>query len=273
MSADLRLLCVLAHPDDESLGAGGVLARYSAEGVGTHVLTATRGEAGRYRDGTDHPGREALGRIRESELRNAASVLGVRDVRVLGYPDGGLDGADPTESTRRIAAHVRQVRPHVMITFDPYGAYGHPDHVAVCQLATAAAVAAADPDFAAADGDGPAPPPHRVAKLYYMAWPPDVWAVYQETFKRLVSTVDGVERKAAPWPEWAITTVVDTADHWPTVWQAVQCHESQMEIYGPLGDLDEERHRALWGRQSFYRAFSTVNGGREREDDLFEGLR
>lgn len=267
MTDPLRLLCVLAHPDDESLGTGGVLARYASEGVETHVLTATRGEAGRYRDGTDHPGPEALGRIREEELRSAAEVLGVRTVEVLGYPDGRLDAVDAGEATRRIAEHLRRVRPQVVVTFDPYGAYGHPDHVAVCQLATAATVAAADP---AGAGGGEA---HGVSKLYYMAWPPDVWEVYQATFKRLVSTVDGVERQASPWPEWSLTTVVDTADHWPTVWDAVRCHETQMRVYGALGDLDEKRHRALWGRQSFYRAFSTVNGGREREDDLFEGLR
>jgi len=67
-----------------------------------------------------------------------------------------------------------------------------------------------------------------------MAWSGAKWAAYQAAFKRLVSNVDGVERQAAPWPDWAITTVVDTADYWPAVWQAVQCHESQMMIYGSL---------------------------------------
>ncbi|MFP3947435.1 MAG: PIG-L deacetylase family protein [Longimicrobiales bacterium] len=259
MSHGLRLTCVLAHPDDETLGTGGILARYGDEGVETSLITATRGDAGRYRTpDTPHPGREALGRIREKELRAAADVLGVRDVSILGYPDGELDQVDAPDAVSRIAAHLRRLRPHVVVTFDPFGSYGHPDHIAVSQLATAACMAAE---------------PHAVSKLYYMAWDPELAEAYQTAFKRLTSTVDGVVREASPWPEWSITTRVDAGDHWRRVWEAVACHESQMAVYGPLEELNEDVHRVLWGRQSFYRAFSTVNGGRERESDLFEGLR
>ncbi|MDX1566261.1 MAG: PIG-L family deacetylase [Longimicrobiales bacterium] len=259
MSRGLRLTCVLAHPDDETLGTGGILARYADEGVETSVITATRGDAGRYRTpDTAHPGRQALGRIREEELRAAAGVLGVRDVSVLGYPDGELDRVNVAEAVARIAGHLRRLGPQVVVTFDPFGAYGHPDHIAVSQLATAACMEAA---------------PHTVSKLYYMAWDRDLAEAYQAAFKRLTSTVDGVVREAAPWPEWSITTRIDAADHWRRVWKAVGCHESQMAVYGPLEELDEQVHRVLWGHQSFYRAFSTVNGGRERESDLFEGLR
>jgi LmbE family N-acetylglucosaminyl deacetylase len=88
----------------------------------------------------------------------------------------------------------------------------------------------------------------------------------------LSSTVDGVERQATPWPDWAITTMIDTRHFWSTVWQAVSCHESQVAAYTKLKDLPPEHHEALWGKQSFYRAFSTVNGGRTRETDLFEGI-
>src|SRR5437867_5470062 len=116
----LRLMAVLAHPDDESLGAGGTLARYAAEGVETTVVTATRGERGRYKEhrgGDQHPGPEELGRIREAELRAAAQVLGVREVSLLGYMDGDLDRADPREAVARIAGQVRRVRPQVVLTF------------------------------------------------------------------------------------------------------------------------------------------------------------
>ncbi|MFW6079358.1 MAG: hypothetical protein ACODAE_07050, partial [Gemmatimonadota bacterium] len=85
--------------------------------------------------------------------------------------------------------------------------------------------------------------------------------------------VDGVERHARPWPEWSITTRIDTGDHWETVWRAIQCHETQMAVYERLGELTPEHHEALWGRQTFYRAYSVVNGGREPETDLFAGLR
>jgi len=267
----LRLCCVLAHPDDETLGVGGALARYAAEGVETFVVTATRGQRGRYRDGTAHPGPEALGRIREAELRNAARVLGVREVSLLGYVDKDLDKAPPREVVAAIAGHLRRIRPQVVVTFAPDGAYGHPDHVAICQFASAALVAAADASYAL---DGPDhAPAHRVSKLYYITWPAAKWEAYQAAFKRLVSDVDGVQRQAAPWPEWAITTEVDTAEHWPAVWHALQCHESQMAIYAALGRLSEERLRSLWGSHQFYRAMSLVNGGRERESDLFAGLR
>ena len=84
-------------------------------------------------------------------------------------------------------------------------------------------------------GDGAAPP-HAVSKLYYIAWPESTWAAYQAAFKKLTSTVDGVERQATPWPDWAITTVIDTRDVWPTVWRAVSCHESQMPAYERLND-------------------------------------
>jgi LmbE family N-acetylglucosaminyl deacetylase len=89
----------------------------------------------------------------------------------------------------------------------------------------------------------------------------------------LVSAVDGVERQATPWADWAITTVIDTRDFWSTAWRAISCHESQVTAYEGLKDLSPEHHESLWGWQSFYRAFSTVNGGRARETDLFEGIR
>jgi LmbE family N-acetylglucosaminyl deacetylase len=266
MSEPLRLMAVLAHPDDETLGFGGALARYSAEGVETHVLTATRGQRGRFGDGTTHPGPDALGLIREAELRAAARELGAHDVRFLDYMDGDVDKVDPREAVANIAAHLRRVRPQVVVTFAPDGAYGHPDHVAICQFATAAIVAAAMPG-----PDGTAA--HAVSKLYYMVSNTKSWETYQGVFKRLVSKVDGVEREGVPWPDWEITTVVDTSNQWPRVWRAVQCHQSQIAIYARLGELTDEQQVTLWGTQRFYRALSLVNGGRAKESDLFEGVR
>jgi LmbE family N-acetylglucosaminyl deacetylase len=198
-------------------------------------------------------------------------VLGVREVSLLDYRDQHLDRADPREAVGRIATHLRRVRPDVVVTFGPEGAYGHPDHIAISQFTTAAIVAAADGAFVA-DTDGAAARPHSVSKLYYVAWPQSTWAAYQAAVRTLSATVDGVERQATPWPDWAVTTVIDTSDLWPTVWRAVSCHESQLAAYERLRDLPPEHHRTLWGRQSFYRAFSTVNGGRARETDLFEGV-
>jgi LmbE family N-acetylglucosaminyl deacetylase len=262
-----RLLCVLAHPDDESLGTGGTLAKYAAEGVETYLVTGTRGERGRFGEAKKSPGLEIVGKTREAELLAAAKVLGIREVRFLDYIDGDLDRANPAEAVARIVGHLRRVRPQVVITFGPEGAYGHPDHIAICQFTTAAVVCAAD---SANLAPGAA---HRVAKLYYMAWPEDKWAAYQAALKDLKATVDGVERRATPWPDWAVTTVIDTSAYWPTVWRAVSCHKTQMSIFRHLEHLPAEHQKALWGTQDFYRVLSLVNGGRKRETDLFEGLR
>lgn len=272
MPDPLRLMGVVAHPDDESLGIGGTLAKYAAEGVETFVVSATRGERGRIGEDDRRPGPEVAGPIREAELRAATSELGVREVAFLDYLDQELDAADPAEAIGRIVELIRRVRPHVVVTFGPDGAYGHPDHIAISQLTTAATVAAAapGPPGRAADRD---PPYHRVAKLYYLAWTRKTWDAYQAAFRKLVSHVDGVERQVNPWPDWAVTTRIDTREHWNTVWRAVRRHDSQMSVYRKLGDLSPEHHRALWGSQEFYRAYSLVNGGRTPETDLFAGLR
>src|SRR3954469_21061940 len=102
-ASHLRLLCVLAHPDDESLGVGGVLAKYGGEGVGTYVVTATRGERGRFDDTGRSPGPEVVGRAREAELRAAATELGVKEVEFLDYVDAELDRSDPSEAAEKIA--------------------------------------------------------------------------------------------------------------------------------------------------------------------------
>jgi LmbE family N-acetylglucosaminyl deacetylase len=253
-------MCVLAHPDDESLGTGGTLAKYAAEGVETYVLTATRGERGRFLEGVERPAPEVVGSTREAELRAAVKELGVRESTLLGFPDGGLDAVDPERVQRVIVEHLHRVRPQVVITFGPEGAYGHPDHIAISQLTTAAVVRATEEGYA-------------VSKLYYIAWSVETWAAYQTALKKLTVMVDGVERQVNPTPEWEVTTRVDTSAVWPAVWRAVQCHRTQMSIFKNLSGLPPEHHRALWGVQEFYRAFSLVNGGRRRESDLFEGLR
>jgi len=267
---ELRLMCVLAHPDDESLGTGGTLAKYAAEGVHTYLITATRGERGRFGNDGERPSDEVVGQTREAELRAAAKELGLKEVTILGYPDGALDAVDAATAQEAIARHLRRVKPHVVITFGPEGAYGHPDHIAISQLTTAAALRAAH----VRQGDGgQAGHAHAVSKLYYIAWGEKAWAAYQAALKKLTSTVDGVERQVVPFPDWAITTRIDTSAVCPTVLRAVQCHHTQMSIYKNLEALPSEHQLALWGRQEFYRAFTLVNGGRARENDLFEGLR
>jgi LmbE family N-acetylglucosaminyl deacetylase len=157
----------------------------------------------------------------------------------------------------------------VVVTFGFEGAYGHPDHIAISQFATAAVTAAADGSYRDPEDRSP----HRVPKLYWVAWDHGELERYQMAFKRLLSHVDGVEREATAWPDWAITTRVDTRRYWPTVWRAIQCHGTQLPGYGGLAGLSDADQERLWGNPGFYRVMSTVNGGRELETDLFAGLR
>lgn len=268
MSSPLKLMAVFAHPDDESLGMGSTLAKYAAEGIATSLVMATRGERGWTGAAQEYPGEAALGKIREGELMAAAGALGIGEVIFLDYIDGDLDQADPIEATAKIVAQIRRIRPHVVVTFGPDGAYGHPDHIAISQLTSAAVVAAADAGYL----DGRAYPPHRVAKLYYMVDSRDLITRYEAVFGDMVMRIDGVERRSAGWDDWAITSWIDGDEHWQTAWRAVSCHSSQLP-HKVLAKLTDEQHRRLWGQRMYYRAFSLVNGGRAPEDDLFVGLR
>ncbi|MSP14496.1 MAG: PIG-L family deacetylase [Chloroflexi bacterium] len=264
MVEQLKLMCVLAHPDDESLGMGSTIAKYAAEGVAVSLVTATRGERGWFGEERDFPGLKALGELRETELLAAARILGIGEVHFLDYIDGDLDQADVAEAAGKIAAHIRRVRPQVIVTFGPDGSYGHPDHIAISQFTGAAIVHAAGPDNSN---------PHRVSKLYFMADNKEMLAILKPAIGDLSMEVDGVVRRALGWEGWAITTRIDADAYWPTAWQAIQCHRSQAPGFIDAEPLLELYHREIAGVQTYYRAFSLVNGGRRVESDLFEGLR
>jgi LmbE family N-acetylglucosaminyl deacetylase len=266
----LKLMAILAHPDDESLGIGGTLARYAAEGVETYLVTATRGQRGWTGEASANPGLQALGEIRERELLAATGVLSLKNVDILDYVDGDLDQAEPAEITAHLVKIIRRVRPDIIITFGPDGAFGHPDHIAISQFTTGAVVCAADSRYVDELGSHSA---HRVSKLYHKIWTAEEDAVFGAAFGDVAMLVDGGERRAIGWPDWSITARVDTADYWQTCWQAIACHRSQLRVYDELLALPEEQHRKLWGNQGFARAFSLVSGGRAVERDLFEGLR
>lgn len=260
-------MAIVAHPDDESLGLGGTLAKYAAEGAEVSVLMATKGERGRFGTATKSPGLDIVGKTRAEELLQACQVLGVEHVRFLGYIDGDLDQAPAESIIAEIALHIRDLQPQIVLSFGPEGAYGHPDHIAISQFTTAAIMKAADAQFNSLSS-----PAHSVLKLYNVLWSKPIWDVYQAAFKELSSTVDGEKRLAFPYPEWMITTRLNTEAYWETAWAAVQCHQTQMAIYQNLDQLTPAQHKILWGRQEFYRVFSLVNGGRQKEEDLFEGI-
>ncbi len=264
-----RLMAVLAHPDDEAFNFGSVLAMYAAEGVYTAVLTATRGERGWQGPPEANPGPHALGRLREQEMAAAVRLLHIGEHHFLDYVDGDLDQADPIEAVGRIVAHLRRVRPQVIVTFDAAGVYGHPDHIAISQFTQAALVAAADsayrPDLGA---------PHRTDKLYWMVLSEAEQAAFNQAMGgEMLFPVDGVERRAHGWPDWQVTTVVDARDFWRQGWESTLVHASQSAaLAAAFGGLSDEQQAAIWGIARFYRVYSLVNGGRARETDLFAGI-
>ncbi len=167
------LACVFAHPDDETFSSAATLARYAAEGVGCHLLVATDGDAGKS-SAIEVASREELGRLRRAELQEAARLLGVRSVRALGMPDGGLAQVDADELTDEIVRFLRAHRPQVVITFGPEGApNAHRDHRVISRVATAAFFLAGLPDAFADQLAGPdALAPHAPRRLFYVSWDP-----------------------------------------------------------------------------------------------------
>jgi LmbE family N-acetylglucosaminyl deacetylase len=267
MDKTRKLMCVFAHPDDESMGMGSALAKASAEGVEISLVCATRGEKGWYGPARDYPGAQALGQIREAELFKAAQVLGIQRVDFLDYIDGELDQVHPGEAVQKIACLIREVAPQVVISFGPDGYYGHPDHIAISQLTSAALICAADPQT-----DAGGLPPHRVEKFYYMVCSPAMAQAIQEIFGQITIEVNGSQRQVVSWPEWAITTTIHGEDFAQTCAQAIYCHRSQLPSRPGIEQLNQSQLTQFSATDSFYRVYSLVNPGQEREEDLFTGL-
>lgn len=170
------LLSVLAHPDDESFGMGGTLAKYAQAGTEVHLICATRGEAGEV-DPEYMEGFLSIGQLRESELYCAVEKLGIKEVHLLDYRDSGMTGsadnnnpealvnAPLNQVAEEITEIIRRIKPQVILTFDPVGGYRHPDHIYVHQAATKAFYLAGDPSFKSFY------PPHTPGKLYYHTIP------------------------------------------------------------------------------------------------------
>ncbi|GAB4538381.1 MAG: PIG-L family deacetylase [Anaerolineales bacterium] len=266
----LKLLAVFAHPDDESMGMGGTLAKYAAQGVETHLLCATRGERGWFGDPNLNPGFEGLARIRSLELKNAARELGMTSIHFLDYIDGDVDQADYGEAILKIVEHIRAIRPQVMVTFPPDGNYGHPDHVAIGQFACAAAVCAAAASYSIESQL----PPHCVSKLYYMVDGEDFIHLIAPFMGDMTFPVGDQMRGEVAWKNWTITTRIEMSAYCGAAWRAILRHQSQLATLGALAEMPAQAAESVLAMQgTFYRAYSLVNGGREIEDDFFEGLR
>jgi len=171
------LLSVLAHPDDESFGMGGTLALYARQGWEVYLVCATRGEAGTV-DPHHLEGFASIAELREGELRCAAQHLGLKNVFFLDYHDSGMPGMAanqhpqaqinaPIEAVAaKVVKYIRELKPEVVVTFDPIGGYRHPDHIHIHQATVLAFEKAADASFAPAAGS-----PFQPGKLYFHTIP------------------------------------------------------------------------------------------------------
>ncbi len=182
-----RLLGVFAHPDDETFCAGGTFARYAEQGAEIMVVSATRGQAGQIRDAAAGT-RRTIGAVREAELRLACERLGITTARCLEHVDGTLADAGFPALVEEVAEVICEFRPDVVITFGPDGGYGHPDHVTISAVTTAACQRAAGagpgPGWAGAGAAGRAP------RLYYRCFPPGDLLILERLATWLTSLPD-----------------------------------------------------------------------------------
>lgn len=172
------LLGIFAHPDDESFGPGATLARYAVEGVDVHVVIATDGIAGSVEDSAHLAEHESLAQVRSTELSRAAVALGLTSIWSMPYRDSGMrntsDNDHPDALIQQPLAHtvdevlgyIERLHPQVIVTHDPYGGYGHPDHIRCCEATTTAFFVARERAAQGAYGDWTGP-----QKLYYTAFP------------------------------------------------------------------------------------------------------
>ncbi|MCS6801996.1 MAG: PIG-L family deacetylase [Chloroflexota bacterium] len=267
----LTILAVLAHPDDEGVCAG-TLVKNVRLGGRSILICATRGEVGEISDpALATP--ETLGEVRERELREACAILGIDPPIFLGYRDSGMEGTEPnhdprafingdrSEMLQRLVREVRRLRPDLIITFEPFGIYGHPDHRLVSQLATDAFAEAGTPELFPEEGD-----PWQPAKLYYATFVREWFQRWIESRRR-----DGEDappsRRALGTPEAEITTFVDISDVLEIKRRALQAHRTQLRPDGAWNREWSEEQKRLFGIEAFIRAAPPLAPG--ERDEIF----
>lgn len=264
------LLSFHAHPDDESITMGGTLAELADRGVPITVVTATRGEAGEIHN--RHDGdlvRPRLGEIREAEERAALAVLGVKDLRYLGYCDSGMMGtaandhgdsfwnADFMEATGRLVRILRQVRPDAMTAYDPFGGYGHPDHIQVHRVGTAAFFGAADTGrFPRAEYGAP----WQVGSLLWASWSRErATGVRRAMRGEGVSTPD--DEAPTGFPSLFLDVRRDVSVHLGRKRRALLCHDTQFAADSWIRAMSDADIAPFLGEEVFLRAWGDPDVG------------
>jgi N-acetyl-1-D-myo-inositol-2-amino-2-deoxy-alpha-D-glucopyranoside deacetylase len=269
------LLAIFAHPDDEAFGSGGTLAHYAAQGVQVVLVSATRGEVGEIADDSLAT-QETLGRVRENELRCAAQTLGVSELIFLGYRDSGMAGTPQNDDPRafvnipadevvsRLVGIIRRVRPQVVITFEPHGGYGHPDHMAVHRHTLAAFHAAADPARYPEQGRA-----WQAPYLFYTAIPRSFFVDMRhrlEVIGAATSEFARFEESGAGWPDDKVNVMLNVAGEVEAKWTALNCHRTQFGPDNLFRRLPEDDLKRMMSREYFALAWPEPEPGVQLND-------
>ena len=252
----LRLLFSFAHPDDEGFGSGGTLAMLVARGAQVTLVCGTNGDVGEISDpALATP--ETLAQVRQQELRDAMAVTGVTDIRFLNYRDSGMEGtednehpnslhqADPQVVVSALVEIMKETRPNVVVTHDPSGGYGHPDHKAMCiHTSDAYALAANDPEMMG-------------AYLYFVCFPR---SSFQRMWRKMVEmdisppfASQDIDKVGTPDDE--VTTVLDISKYVDTKIDSLNCHRTQINPDGPFALLPQEMMREIMGTEYYTLVF------------------
>ena len=251
----LSVLACFAHPDDEGFASGGLLAKLAAGGARIMLVCATNGDVGEISDpALATP--ENLWQVRKQELRAAMDITGIADVRFLDYRDSGMDGTDDNQHPRAycnsdtvsvlgtLDSILRETNPHVVLTHDPTGGYGHPDHKTMSAHATAAVARVSDPDGA-------------TPLLYYVCFPRDVFRRWwQEMADRDITppfAAEAIDELGTPDDD--VTTTVDVMPWVKVKLDSLACHRTQLHDSGPFSQLPEDVVNMLMGTE-FYQLVS-----------------
>jgi N-acetyl-1-D-myo-inositol-2-amino-2-deoxy-alpha-D-glucopyranoside deacetylase len=283
------ILFVHAHPDDESINNGATMAKYAAEGAHVTLVTCTLGELGEVLVpelaylAADHEDR--LGPHRITELAAAMRELGVSDFRFLGGPgrfrDSGMMGTEPNnapncfwqadvdEAAAMLVPVIREVRPQVLVTYNEFGGYGHPDHIQAHRVAMRAAELAADPGFGAGEA-------HEVAKIYWNTVPRSVVQSGLDALRAVgdatnFTAVDSVDDLPFVAEDDTVTAIVHAEEYAERKAAAMRAHATQITVDGPFFALSNSLGQQVMGVEH-YQLVQGKAGPDKPEADLFAGV-
>ncbi len=275
-----RLMAIFAHPDDESFGAGGTLAKYASEGAFVSLVCTTNGEIGEISD-PSLASTDSLGQVRIEELQCAAEALGVGELVLLGYRDSGMAGtpdndrpgafaqAPEDEVVARLVGLIRKLRPDVVVTFDPNGGYGHPDHVAVHNHTVKAFNEASDAGLHPDEGDAWQP-----LRLVYTVLTRAMFDRFRAKLQQAgaqADELDGWEEVATLWADEDVQVTLDVSSSVAAKWDALNCHRTQFGPDNLFRRMPKELAWEAMGLESFALA-SPGTGAGVRLAGLFDGL-